>query len=1028
MSKARLIDLSTAYGQLIVLVFLPISVLALFGGLLVLAHTTASARQVQQLIAQNVLFRYQQLAQEDELTVLALNRQLAQRQDPTALQNRLRATLQRLDDPQPLQAIALVNTNGQLLASKGHWDNPPSQTGLWGFLTPDNSLLTRGHTSDNAPGRDTPLPNFTLQQLIQTPSHSVNLPSSTLYAAPLTALATPDLPDMWLVVDIDDQPLALARYQVLLVLVTTGLMTVLLLLLGISNYARRWIAPIYEMRLHLERTHADNLNRPLKLHARGELNQLKHDLGKTLRRLHASFQELKAHAEQTEDDLRQAFDEMEMQNISIRNARDAAISASQTKSAFLANISHELRTPLNSIDGFSNLLARGGDLNPEQDLYVQTIRKSSAHLLALVNDVLDFSKIEAGKLVLNRHPYDLYRVIYDVGDMLSPLAAEKNVRLAILLYDDVPTALVGDALRVKQVLTNLVNNAIKFTDDGEVIVRVALSDERDECLQFSVQDTGRGIPAAQQAALFQSFSQGDPSITRQYGGTGLGLVICKQLTYQMGGKIGFFANADDASDDAKPARGTTFWFSLPIVRASAAALPPSYRLPVLPPSDKPLQLLVWLGHTASLQVLKASLRPLAIEVTSAATLMGLLEALKERARQWDWVIVDNASSEDTLALLKQVRLHYAGKLALFGYQVNLDPELLARYQVQPLYQPLERGQLYRLFDSQNAAASAPTLPQWQGFTVLAVDDHLPNLLVLEALLAEVGVEVITASSGFEALAILDDPTQAQHIDLIFMDIQMPRMSGSQTAAHIRERENQRTPTRHLPIIALTAHSLSDEMPNLTQAGINDYVGKPIDQTQLHHVLQRWLGQAVNPHESSFSHLLPSPADHLTDNLADFDPPTASQTTAPAATEAADSDARADLAVIDWQDALQRAANKPDLASSLLLMLIDGTDKDRAELAAAWQAHDRQTLADIAHRILGASRYTGVPQLRHASQRFEAACLAAITEVSASAFDQLLPHYQTLLAALDALKHADLSAIPALRYAQLKEQDMVWKMI
>ena len=169
--------------------------------------------------------------------------------------------------------------------------------------------------------------------------------------------------------------------------------------------------------------------------------------------MHSSFQELKNHADQTEDDLRQTFDEMEMQNISMRNAHDAAISANRTKSAFLANISHELRTPLNSIDGFINLLSRHGGLNHEQDLYVQTIRKSSAHLLALVNDVLDFSKIEAGKLVLEKHEFDLYATIYDVVDMLSPIAAEKGLRLAVYFYDDVPRYLLGDALRVKQVLT-----------------------------------------------------------------------------------------------------------------------------------------------------------------------------------------------------------------------------------------------------------------------------------------------------------------------------------------------------------------------------------------------------------------------------------------------------------------------------------------------------------------------------------------------------------------------------------------------
>ncbi len=242
--------------------------------------------------------------------------------------------------------------------------------------------------------------------------------------------------------------------------------------------------------MQLQRTHVDNLYQPIPVESDGELNLLQQDLVKTLRRLHRSFQELKDHAEQTEDDLRLAFDEMEMQNISIRNARDAAISTSQAKSAFLANISHELRTPLNSIDGFINLLARHGELNPEQDLYVQTIRKSSAHLLALVNDVLDFSKIEAGKLVLDRHEFDLYDTIYDVVDMLF---RRKRSAHGGVFYNDVPMRINGDALRLKQVLTNIVGNAIKFTDSGDVVVRVSLDDHRDNYLMISVQDSGKGI-------------------------------------------------------------------------------------------------------------------------------------------------------------------------------------------------------------------------------------------------------------------------------------------------------------------------------------------------------------------------------------------------------------------------------------------------------------------------------------------------------------------------------------------------------
>lgn len=204
-----------------------------------------------------------------------------------------------------------------------------------------------------------------------------------------------------------------------------------------------------------------------------------------------------------EDDLRLAFDEMEMQNISIRNARDAAISTAQAKSAFLANISHELRTPLNSIDGFINLLARHGELNPEQDLYVQTIRKSSAHLLALVNDVLDFSKIEAGKLVLDRHEFDLMTPSMTWSICYRRLLPKKGLRMAVLFYNDVPMRINGDALRLKQVLTNIVGNAIKFTDSGDVVVRVSLDDHRDNYLMISVQDSGKGISLSDQKMLFQ---------------------------------------------------------------------------------------------------------------------------------------------------------------------------------------------------------------------------------------------------------------------------------------------------------------------------------------------------------------------------------------------------------------------------------------------------------------------------------------------------------------------------------------------
>ena len=1141
MAYKKRFDTSSAYGQLILLVFLPICILAAVGGILVFYETMRASNSEQQALAEAVLIRYKPTIAEIAPKLLEQSQGLAATQtNSLETQTTLAAIQEKLSNiqsEQHVQRIAIIDESNQVLASVGYGVEEQ-----WPQINPAKSVMMQQPTA-----------------------------IGTAYGLPLSDSADQRL---WLFIDMDNEPLYLARYRIAMALAITGLLTILILLLSLNIYAKRWIAPIYELRLQLQRTTVDNLYKPILTESNGELNLLQQDLVRTLRRLHSSFQELRNHAEQTEDDLRLAFDEMEMQNISIRNARDAAISTSQAKSAFLANISHELRTPLNSIDGFINLLARHGELNTEQDLYVQTIRKSSAHLLALVNDVLDFSKIEAGKLVLDRHEFDLYSTIYDVVDMLSPVAAEKGLRMAVLFYNDVPMQIVGDALRLKQVLTNIVGNAIKFTDNGDVVVRVSLDDYQDNYLMISVQDSGKGISEADQNMLFQSFSQGDPSITRQYGGTGLGLVISKQLTRLMGGDIGFYDNAQENIAN----KGATFWFRMPThVDVLEAASGNTISLPMLAPlagAGDEFHMLVWINHTASLQVLKASLQNLPIKLTQANSLPGVLESLKEQDNYWDWVIVDNDNQDDMMALLKQIRLHYQGKLAVFGYQVAADQALLNRYHADILYEPLDKRQLYAILDTQNKKALVQVQePRWQGITVLAVDDHLPNLLVLDALLSELGIHVITANSGFEAIELIskqqarqakannksatqslssktqrskaeareqlsnapsllksstektatEKATTTHHdIDLIFMDIQMPRMSGREATEQIRKIE---AADSHIPIIALTAHGLSDERDRLIASGIDDYVGKPISQPQLLQVLQKWLGRAATKHmatstqlahtniaDSSLADLSANNAndtqlkvsdqdnnegkqtqlhpkknnkkmlrplslkkirdnylrdnvhDTLRDNLPDtqaaqgygrnstqarynyldqrklsqspLEPDVHLQPNQSYATDrqllpleqpsTTNATVRSDI--LDWQDALTRSANKPDLAAKLIIMMLDTIADEREALAQAWQAKDRHILAQIAHRILGASRYTGVPQLRLASQNLEDKCLLNVQHTTPAQFAMLQPYYEDLMTALNNLQKLDLSPYSELNYHRLSENDMNWKMI
>ena len=872
-SLLQRLQLNQAYGQLVALIFIPIVILAGIGAYLVLSETNKASLSQQRHIAIAILSRYQHTA---ELLVDAIHK------DPKEMQ-KAQSILLRMLNERYLQRVSLVDQDIHINIGLQPYKKWPEFNQDAGFIGP------------------------------------IYVNSNSVYGVKLQS--------GWLLIELDNQPMEVAHYHVFMVLLVTAFITLMLLMLCLSFYSRRWIAPLYEIRMQLQRLNADNLDEPVTINSSGELKLLQLDIESTLKRLHQSFLELQEHTEQTEDDLRRTLDTLEVQNITYRQARDQAISANQSKSVFLANISHELRTPLNSIDGFIHLMLRQHNLTNEQNLYLQTIRKSSAHLLALINDVLDFSKIDAGKLELEMAPFDLEEAMFDVMDMLSPLAAEKNIHLAFYFAHNLPHQVTGDILRFKQILTNLISNAIKFTPEGEIIVRTRLEQEQNgNCLiHFSVQDSGIGVNESERKHLFKSFSQGDASVTRQFGGTGLGLAISKQLVTLMKGQIGF----EDNQERAPTEKGSTFWFTVHFAV--------NKYLDISNEDFHHMNVVSFISHAATANVLRHYLENYQVQHTEASSLLDLFARLKQLEYDENtWVIVDHGS--DTQALLTEIRTRYQGKLAIYGYQMALEPNTLKEFRANPLYQPLSRHALIQLLTNQvNIDHEKSKTFNGEGLQILAVDDHLPNLIVLEALLGELNVTTVKALSGQDAINLIQQRIDNKKplFDLIFMDIQMPVMSGIDTTRAIRSLESALDNQSHLPIIALTAHALSDEKKKLLAVGMDDYVTKPIQIEQLTQILATWT-------DKNFETVEPLPI-----------APEPAQST-----------------ILDWAQSIQLAANKEELALDLLQMLVASFDGELEEMQQLIELEDFPHLEHVLHRLYGATRYVGTPQLQQVTGDFE----------------------------------------------------------
>lgn len=836
----------------------------------------------------------------------------------TALQERLEAASELLA---PSLAEALAEGDSQRLETLTHrLLNQKGVRTVGLFNEQGNRLLLAGQTTP--PSLHAPAEKqlrleedaWQLRLPLGIPSNNVNQFNADQVSASAGYIG-------WLDIEVDTRALILGRYKLIASLSLGGMLLGLLMFLiafAISRYTTR---PIEEANQALYRLSRGDYRLHLAPSNAPELHRLTSHINTLAEHFQQAQRDMQTQIEQATSELQESMETIEEQNIKLDLAHRSALRANAVKSEFLANMSHEIRTPLNGIIGFCRLLGRSS-LDKRQQEWLQHVHRACDNLLMLVNDVLDFSKLEANRLTLEEADIDIVALVDEVVGLHAPEAQRKQLHLVAMVYDDVPTPLCGDPLRIHQVLNNLISNALKFTHEGEVIVRVMLDNQEGQhvVLNLSVSDTGIGLSDDHQKALFSAFSQAEPSHSRHFGGSGLGLTICRQLIERMGGEIEM---------ESELGKGTTFSFTLPMLAHKAIERPTEISLPY--PTIRLYETHAPTRHVLEHLLQRWEAKPIAFNDPEQAQLLILglefSDFSPERHSHWQTIIdqtscpvliLANGNSFD----LPSLRLPHGGEIL---YKPFSRVQLVTSLKQLLLPGAAKNKAVEMLLAQPNAS---------QSLTLLIVDDNAPNRELLKTMLEDPTLHVTTVGSGHQALEF----ARTQNVDMVLMDIRMPGMDGVQTTQALRRLSST---WARCPIIAVTAHVLTSERQKWLAEGLDDVLTKPIDEEQLHQLLQRFLGITHRLTASHATPILKSKAAHK---------PGFSHT------------APATLPVVDLDMGARLAGGKEYLAREQLKRLIDSLDESEQHMRSAFAQQNLPTLLDWVHGLNGASRYCGAPEL------------------------------------------------------------------